>query len=32
MPGDFYAEFGFVVSITHLAPKKTAERSHATTE
>jgi hypothetical protein len=32
MPGDFYAEFGFVVSITHLALKKTAERSHATTE
>lgn len=32
MPGDFYAEFGFVVSITHLALKKLAERSRAMTE
>lgn len=30
MPGDFYAEFGFVVSITHLALRKLAERSRAT--
>lgn len=32
LPGDFYAEFGFVVAITHLALKKMAERSRATTE
>lgn len=32
MPGDFYAEFGFVVSITHLALRKMAERSRTTTE
>lgn len=32
MPGDFLAEFGFVVSITHLALRKMAERSRARTE
>jgi hypothetical protein len=30
MPGDFHAEFGFVVSVTHLALRKMAERSRTT--
>jgi hypothetical protein len=32
MPGDFFAELGFVVSVTHLALKKLAERSRAVTD
>ena len=32
MPGDFYAEFSFVVTITHLALQKMVERSRAATE